>query len=188
MGSIPSGYLLVKVWTGKDIRQLGSGNVGATNVYRVVGLIPGTIVLVLDIVKGWLPVWLAETKTSFSSVALVGIGLTTVIGHTFSCWLKGRGGKGVATSFGVILGLFPAAAISCFLFWLVVLLLTRYVSLASMIAALFLPVTVQLFQQDMVLTAFATAVTVVILWRHRENIRRLLSRSEHIFLFPWEQE
>ncbi|MCM8768472.1 MAG: glycerol-3-phosphate 1-O-acyltransferase PlsY [Candidatus Omnitrophica bacterium] len=187
VGSFPSGYIIGRLWAKKDIRSLGSGNIGATNVYRNLGLTPGATVLFLDIAKGWLPIWLAKEKTSFSPVELIGLGLATVVGHTFSFWLKGRGGKGVATSFGVMLGLFLQPAIVCFLIWLAVLSLVRYVSLASVAGAVALPFLIYFFEQDWILTACGVLVTGLIIWRHRANIQRLASRQENRFFFPWER-
>ncbi len=187
LGSIPTGYVLCGLLFRKDIRSSGSGNIGATNVYRTFGLIPGLVVLVLDIGKGWLPVWLARQTGSFSSPVLISLGLATVIGHTFPIWLRGHGGKGVATSFGVMLGLFPWPAVSCFLLWLLVLLLTRYVSAASIAGAVVLAPLIYHFQHDWTLTGCGLLVTILILWRHRENIKRLLAGTENRFIFPWER-
>ena len=191
VGSFPSGYLAGKL-SGVDIRQHGSGNIGATNVLRVVGKPWGMAVFLADALKGFLAVWASSVlvarngATAYSDLYAILAGASCVIGHSFPIWLGFRGGKGVATSAGVIFGILPIAALTIFLVWLVVFLVTRYVSVASIIAALALPLTVGLLvqlkkTQGAVLLYFSAAMTVLVIWRHRSNIARLLNGTEQRF-------
>ena len=192
VGSFPSGYLAGRL-SGVDVRKHGSGNIGATNVLRVLGKRWGVAVFFADALKGFLAV----------RIALVVVGLTTgaaeyadfyailaaaacVAGHSFPVWLRFKGGKGVATSAGAILGVMPVAAIAIFLVWLAVFLITRYVSLASITAALALPAVVAMLvrlnvTQGFVLFYFSLAMTALVVWRHRSNISRLLNGTEQRF-------
>lgn len=188
-GSIPFGYIVAKLWKNVDIRKYGSGNIGATNVYRVIGGLPASIVLICDIGKGLLPVLLVQKIFfSSSSIFIISIGITTIIGHNYSIFLKGKGGKGVATSFGVILGLFPAAAGSAFLIWLIVFLTTRYVSVSSISGTLALPFFIYFYQKDWVLTIFGIIISFLIIYQHRENLKRLKSGKENKMKFPWKKK
>ena len=191
VGSFPSGYLAGKL-SGVDIRQHGSGNIGATNVLRVIGKPWGIAVFLADALKGFLAVWASSVlvarngATDYSDLYAILAGAACVIGHSFPIWLGFRGGKGVATSAGVIFGILPIAALTIFLVWLVVFLVTRYVSVASIIAALALPLTVGLLvqlkkTQSPVLLYFSAAMTVLVIWRHRSNIARLLNGTEQRF-------
>jgi len=150
LGSIPSGYLAGRA-KGIDIRSVGSGNIGATNVFRILGKPAGIIVLVVDGLKGWVSVaWvpqlvvrlLAPGAWSESSAEYLKIiaGMSAILGHNYTCWLKFKGGKGIATSAGVVAALIPQAFVIAVTAWVVVCLLTRYVSVASITAALLLPV------------------------------------------------
>ena len=191
VGSFPSGYLAAKL-SGVDIRQHGSGNIGATNVLRVVGKPWGIAVFLADALKGLLAVWASSVLVArsgaidYSELYAILAGAACVIGHSFPIWLGFKGGKGVATSAGVIFGILPVAALTIFLVWLVVFLVTRYVSVASIIAALALPLTVGLLvqlkrTQGAVLLYFSAAMTVLVIWRHRSNIARLLNGTEQRF-------
>jgi len=190
LGAIPFGYLAGRILKGVDIRKHGSRNVGATNVARVVGSPAGIGVFVLDVAKGFLPVLLIAPQ--FAVFAGAGdpqnmkilAGLGAICGHIWTVFLKFRGGKGVATGCGVVLGLAPLAAVIAFGAWVSVVLVTRFVSLGSMTAAVVLVVTLLILKEDpfgagLSLTIFAIAVAAIIFWRHRSNIKRLLAGTEN---------
>ena len=187
-GSIPSGYVVCRVFKKIDIRKIGSGNIGATNVYRAAGGFFASIVLLLDILKGFFPVYLARNVFNFNSLLSITIGLSAILGHIFSIFMKGKGGKGVATSFGVIIGLFPLAAFSSFLIWLISVIFTHIVSISSIAGSIFLPLFIYLFYRDITLTVFGMVVSLFILYTHRENIKRLLKKRENRIKLPWEKK
>lgn len=194
IGSIPAGYIAGRI-RGIDIRQHGSGNIGATNAVRVLGKAYGYTVFFVDVLKGLAAVRVAMWLARYSSLdkgdlELLGIfaAVACVLGHSFPVWLKFRGGKGVATSAGVLLGLAPWAALIAFLVWVVVFQVTRYVSLASIISAAALPITVALLMRldakpnhGRVLLYLSTGVTAVVILRHRSNIARLMNGTEQRF-------
>lgn len=190
LGSCPNGFLISKA-CGVDIRECGSGNIGATNVLRVVGKKPGYLVFFLDVLKGFIAVRLAFELASVAQVAepdLVSVvgGLACILGHTFPVWLHFRGGKGVATSAGVLMGLMPIAVVSVFMIWLALFKITRYVSVASIVAAAMLPIFVSVYLRFDLLTGralfpFSILIAGVVIWRHRSNMRRLLAGTEARF-------
>ena len=192
LGSCPNGFLISRT-RGIDIRKHGSGNIGATNVLRVLGKRWGYLVFALDALKG-----LAAVRIAFALAAaispggpyheMVGIagGLACILGHTFPVWLRFRGGKGVATSAGVLLGLMPLAVVSVFIVWVILFKGTRYVSVASIGAAFSLPLFVVLYLQIRMLSGasllpFSILIAGVVIWRHRSNIHRLLHGREQRF-------
>jgi acyl phosphate:glycerol-3-phosphate acyltransferase len=183
LGSIPFGYLLVRAMGGGDIRKVGSGNIGATNVARTSGWSVGVATLLLDAAKGFLAVWLTEHFTGGNIRFMMYAGLAAILGHVFPVWLKFAGGKGVATALGVFLAIcWPATAAAALLFVLVVLF-WRYVSLASISAAAALPLFVYMLYAPRhapptaisVSTLVAAAVVIV---NHRNNIERLVRGTE----------
>ena len=178
VGAIPTGYLFGRLFNGIDIRQYGSGNIGATNVWRVLGKKIGTVTLVLDILKGLVAVTLIAHF--FSATPFI-CGLAAILGHNFPVYLKFRGGKGVATSVGVVLGLAPSVVGAAFFIWIGVLLLTRYVSLASITAGLSLPILSILFGKPCELHWFFLVLGVLVVIQHRANIKRLLKGEEKKF-------
>jgi acyl phosphate:glycerol-3-phosphate acyltransferase len=192
LGSCPTGLLIARS-RGVDIRKHGSGNIGATNVLRVMGKKWGYLVFALDAFKGFAAVRLAlllafALNPNGLYPELVGIagGLAAILGHTFPVWLRFRGGKGVATSAGVLLGLMPVAVVSVFLVWLVLFKTTRYVSVASIGAAFALPFFVALYLSINMLAGasllpFSILIAAVVIWRHRSNIQRLLHGNEQRF-------
>ena len=192
LGSCPNGLIVSKA-RGIDVRKHGSGNIGATNVLRVVGKEWGYLVFALDALKGLLAVrvtiWIAASISSSAvSPELIGIvaGVACILGHAFPIWLNFRGGKGVATSAGVLLGLMPIAVVSVFLVWLVLFKTTRYVSVASIGAAIALPIFVTLYLRIKMLTGasllpFSILIAAVVIWRHRSNMQRLLHGKEQRF-------
>jgi len=181
LGSIPFGLLVVRALTGHDIRQEGSGNIGAANVYRVAGPVVAVVVLVLDLLKGLIPVIVARAVAAGrpgADTVVVLVGIAAIAGHNWSLILRGRGGKGIATSYGALLALSPAAGGVAALVWVVIAVLTRYASLASLFGVLSVPV-VMLNRHEPVPHLFFGLVTLVFgVWRHRGNIHRLVRGEE----------
>ena len=178
VGAIPTGYLFGRLLKAIDIRQYGSGNIGATNVWRVLGKKIGIVTLILDILKGLAAVTLIA---HFFSATPIICGLAAILGHNFPVYLKFRGGKGVATSVGVVLGLAPSVVGAAFFIWIGVLLLTRYVSLASITAGLSLPILSILFGKPCELHWFFLVMGALVVIQHRANIKRLLKGEEKKF-------
>jgi glycerol-3-phosphate acyltransferase PlsY len=178
LGSVPSALFVVWLMTGEDIRNLGSGNIGATNATRAGGFRAGVVVTILDVVKGALPVW-AMSVFHPASAWLAAAMLAAVVGHCYPIWLKFRGGKGVATAFGAFLVLSPWSAVAGIALWLVVLLIWRRVSLASMVAAAAYPLALVVIDDPTpVILAAVSATAVLIVLRHHDNIRNLLAGDE----------
>jgi acyl phosphate:glycerol-3-phosphate acyltransferase len=176
-GAIPFGLLLVRAITGRDIRAEGSGNIGAMNVFRTSGPALGVAVLVLDLLKGLVPVLLAR-RMDLPPPTLVIVGLAAIAGHNWSVFLRGKGGKGIATSYGVLLGLSPVAGILAGLIWIAVVVVTRYASLASLLGMLAVPVVIALRREPPAYLAFGLVAVVFAFYRHRTNITRLLRGEE----------
>jgi acyl phosphate:glycerol-3-phosphate acyltransferase len=188
-GSIPFGYFAGKL-RGIDIREHGSKNIGATNVIRVCGKGIGIPVFLLDVLKGWFPAWFTQQQlihggASAMMVSTLGIlaGVAAVLGHNYTCWLKGRGGKGVASSLGMLLGCTPVAGLIGFGSWALVTFTTKYVSLGSIVAAIVVPSSLAIMmarseEWNPVLLGFVTLLGIVMVWRHRPNIQRLLAGTE----------
>ncbi len=192
IGSVPFGYLAGRM-NGVDLRKEGSGNIGATNALRVIGKKWGLAVFFMDAFKGFVAVRLAlflvgriPEAAEYAEFYAILAAATCVAGHSFPVWLKFQGGKGVATSAGSLFGVVPIAAFAIFLVWVVVFETTRYVSLASVVAALALPVAVGILiylgqTQGTVLLYFSAAMTALVVWRHRSNLARLLEGTEPRF-------
>jgi glycerol-3-phosphate acyltransferase PlsY len=180
IGSIPFGYLIVRGKIGADIRQTGSGGTGATNVSRRAGKVAGVITLVLDALKGSAAVFIAARLTH-SDGMIAAAAIAVLVGHIFPVWLGFRGGKGVATGAGVFLVIAPAALLCAGVVFLAVVLLTRYVSLGSMLAAATIPlfVWVQNYPHPLLLAAILGALLIV--FAHRGNIGRLAHGTESQF-------
>ncbi len=188
LGSIPTGYLVARA-KGVDIRKVGSGNIGATNAFRVLGKAWGVGVLLLDFAKGlgaclsvpWLVgrlLGLEDPLRGATSLALVAA-VCAVLGHNFTVWLRFKGGKGIATSAGALAALVPWALLIGVGVWIVLFALTRYVSLGSMAAAVTLPVATWFTTGgDIALTVLTTALGVMALLKHRSNLKRLLAGTE----------
>lgn len=170
-GSLPTGLWFGR-WAGVDVRQSGSGNIGAANVARTAGLLPGLLTLISDITKGLLPVAVAQMLDLPLWLAAA-TGMAAFFGHTFSAMLRFAGGKGVATGFGVFLGLAPSAAGCVALIFAAVALATRYVSLASMVAATALPLVTLGLGFAWPVCSAAVVADLVIIVRHRQNLSRL---------------
>jgi glycerol-3-phosphate acyltransferase PlsY len=179
LGSIPTGLLLGRLY-GIDVRKEGSGNIGATNLYRTVGRKVGVITLVGDCLKGLLPV-LAVKFSSLPTDYAAWVGLAAFCGHVFSVFLKFRGGKGVATALGVFLALSPLAVAVVLAVFVVMMLVWRYVSLGSITAAAVMPPAVWLLGEGRVLGVVTMAISVIVILRHIENIKRLVAGTENRF-------
>ncbi|MDB5201197.1 MAG: Glycerol-3-phosphate acyltransferase [Ferruginibacter sp.] len=186
IGSIPTALLISRKFFGIDIREYGSGNMGATNTFRVLGSRYGTIVMIIDILKGmaavalynFLPYYLHNEleRTNF----MIGLGLSAVVGHIFPIFASFKGGKGVATLFGMIIAIQPVIAISCVGVFLLVLFLTRYVSLSSILGALMLPICVLWIwnEHEVMYRVFALLVASLVIFTHQKNIGRILRGVE----------
>ncbi|MFH1478389.1 MAG: glycerol-3-phosphate 1-O-acyltransferase PlsY [Candidatus Omnitrophota bacterium] len=184
IGSIPTAYIAGKIVKGIDIRQFGSGNIGATNTFRVVGKAPGIVVLLADMLKGYIAVtYLADlfmyiapfTRPELYKVLM---GLSVIAGHNWTVFLRFKGGKGVATSAGVIVGLIPKIFILGFIVWAVVFGVTGYVSLASIVAAIAIPILTFLFNKSTEIVVVMSLLCIVIVYKHRSNIKRLKEGEE----------
>jgi glycerol-3-phosphate acyltransferase PlsY len=183
-GSLPAGYLAGRA-RGIDIRTAGSGNIGATNVFRVLGRTAGIAVLAVDGLKGfagarWAPLLAGYffPGTPRENLALAA-GVAAVLGHVYSCWLKFKGGKGIATSAGVGFAWAPEACAVTLAIWLVVFASTRYVSVASIVAAVVLPLSVWLLHYGTRMTLVMTCLGVLAIYKHKANIRRLVEGTEN---------
>jgi glycerol-3-phosphate acyltransferase PlsY len=187
LGSVPNGWLLMRIFRRQDIRSVGSGNIGATNVLRSGGAALGAATFVLDVLKGATAVYLggllgalfAPTMTLANMRALAA--LCAVLGHVFPIWLRFRGGKGVATGFGVFLVAAPVAALAAIGVFVIVLALTRFVSLSSIVATISFPIFAWFTTREHSAFVFAVelTVTLTIIAKHHQNIGRLLSGTEN---------
>jgi glycerol-3-phosphate acyltransferase PlsY len=181
-GAIPFGLLVAKSH-GVDLREKGSGNIGATNVFRVIGKGWGIFTFVLDALNGFIPAFVFPLIGSTEPVYGVLFGICAVLGHTFPVYLKFKGGKGVATSAGMLLGVAPFAVGIGFLCWVICMVALRYVSLASILAAVAVAVTawVDPREESLVIKGALTLMAILIVWLHRANIKRLLNGTENRF-------
>lgn len=192
LGSFPPGYFAGRL-AGVDVRAVGSGNIGATNVLRVLGRRWGYPVFLIDAFKGFAAVRLAfffvphwPEATPYAEYFAILAAIMSVVGHSFPVWLRFKGGKGVATSAGALIGLMPLAVPLVFLVWVIVFETTRYVSLASIIAAIALPIIVSVlarwkFVDTWALIYFSIMIMLLVIWRHRSNCSRLLNGTEQRF-------
>jgi glycerol-3-phosphate acyltransferase PlsY len=183
VGAIPTSYLAGRLFRGIDLREHGSKNLGATNVYRTLGWKYAIPVGLFDIAKGAVPVLVFAPRVSDSQVFALGCGIAAILGHVFSVFVRFRGGKGVATAAGVMLGLTPLALGVAALTWLLIVALSGYVSLASIAAAAVFPVAVYALErlERPEILWLDILVAAAIVWLHRANIRRLLDGTESRF-------
>jgi glycerol-3-phosphate acyltransferase PlsY len=183
LGAVPTSYIAGRLLRGLDLREHGSKNLGATNLYRVLGWRVAVPVGLFDMAKGLIPVLLFAPRVSSSQTFALVCGLTAMVGHVFSVFVGFKGGKGVATAAGVMLGLTPAALLIALVVWIVVVALTGYVSLGSIVAAALFPVLVRLVdppeQPEILWLDIAAAAGII--WLHRTNIARLLRGTENRF-------
>lgn len=181
LGSIPFGVIVGKMMRGVDIREFGSGNIGATNVYRTLGPGPGIVVFASDVLKGLIPVLIAKQIVPGVEWFIVLTGMMAILGHTLSPFLKFRGGRGAATSLGVAVALVPLIAAIVFVAWVLIIAVTRYVSLASMLAAASAPVLMWVVRSPMEYRIFGVFVAAYVIVKHRDNIVRLVQGKENKF-------
>ena len=188
LGSIPTGYLMGRA-RGIDLRTMGSGNIGATNAFRILGKPAGIFVLIVDGLKGWVSVELipgvvckllhVSSDADMSEYLAMIAGVFAILGHNYTCWLKFKGGKGIATSAGVLAALIPVAFVVGLTTWIVVCLLTKYVSLASMAAAFSLPFAAWAGHSSRRLIAVAAILGALAIYKHKANIERLRKGTEN---------
>jgi glycerol-3-phosphate acyltransferase PlsY len=186
LGSIPFGLILAKLFGGADVRKSGSGNIGATNVARVVGPAAGFLTLIFDAGKGWLAVWIAGRVFHGEAGVMIAAGFAAMLGHCFPVWLKFRGGKGVATAAGVFAALCPEALLAATILFALVVWFWRYVSLGSLTAAAALPLLVYLlwaphYAPPEIVTFGSLAIAALVIYQHRGNIGRLARGEEPKF-------
>jgi glycerol-3-phosphate acyltransferase PlsY len=191
VGSIPTGFLVAKA-KGIDIRTVGSGNIGATNAMRVLGKPAGIFVLLMDALKGWIACWLGifigahfspyfdtESLALLERFAIIA-GIFVVLGHNYTCWLKFKGGKGIATSVGVYLVLAPCAVLVALVVFILAVAVTKYVSVGSIAAAIALAATVWIMTpHDLLLGVVTTALGALAIYKHKSNIQRLMAGTEN---------
>ncbi len=185
VGSIPTGYIAVKIIKKTDIRTIGSGNIGATNVKRVLGMKWFFAVLFIDALKGLIPVIVFGSSGNPPYLPVIA-GVCAILGHTFTCFLNFKGGKGVATGLGVFLGLAPLSVITALVVFIVLLLMYRYISLGSIVASAVLPVMVFIYGEQGYLNLVqwvSLLAAVFIVYKHKENIKRLIEGNENRFEF-----
>jgi glycerol-3-phosphate acyltransferase PlsY len=177
IGAIPTGLIVVRVLTGEDIRRHGSGNIGTVNVLRVAGVATAIGVLVVDILKGMLPTLLAM-RWGFSAGTVVLCGLAAIAGHNWSPFLGFQGGKGIATSYGVLLALsWPAAAVAAAV-WILTVAITKYSSLGSLLGVVSVPLSLWRLRQPEEYVYFGIVAALFAIYRHRANIQRLIAGTE----------
>ena len=181
VAAVPTGVVLTRLMGLEDVRSKGSGNIGATNVYRVAGKLPGILTLLGDILKGFLPLlavkyWLAPTPLQLGVA-----GVVAIVGHCYPVYLRFKGGKGVATALGIFLVLDPPALLGGGLAFLAAVALTRYISLGSVLAAIAVPLFTLLFGRPLPMVLSACVIGALIVWRHRDNLQRLLKGTENRF-------
>ena len=189
LGSVPNALWIGKVFKGIDIREHGSKNTGSTNAARVLGAKLGILTLILDISKGAIPVALSlfmkadllENITGISNLDFIMIGIFAIVGHSFSIFMKFKGGKAVATTVGVFTVLVPKALLLAVVVFFVIFALTRYVSVSSITAAISLPIFIFFLYGDIPYTVFGGIITILIIVKHKSNIQRLLNGTESRF-------
>jgi acyl phosphate:glycerol-3-phosphate acyltransferase len=183
LGSIPFGLLAGKI-KGIDIRTVGSGNIGATNIYRNLGVVPAIIVFALDLLKGTISIYIAQAilpaSTPFMAreYYIVFAGVAAMIGHMYSCWIGFNGGKGAATSLGILLGIAPDLFIIAIIYVILCIAITRYVSVTSMTGVVLLAILMLAFHKPMPYFVATLIVAVFMIYKHIPNIKRLLSGTE----------
>lgn len=174
IGSIPSGYVIGKLFYHVDLRKIGSGNIGATNAYRILGAKAGIAVFLCDFLKGMFAVWMGEPDVLTSLLCAFFV----IVGNDWSVFLHFKSGRGVASGVGAFTYICPQAALAAFIVWLAVMVATRIVSLSSIIAAPFIPLVIFLMGKPMEYTIFAVLAAAVVIGKHKDNIKRLLKGEE----------
>jgi len=178
LGSVPFGYIVGKLFKKVDIRELGSGNIGATNAFRILGPSLASLVIIGDVGKGILSIYLVKYLNIDSSLILAIAGIAVICGHDWSLFLGFKGGKGIATTFGVVFAINPTISILALVVWGVVLVISKYSSLASICAMISIFVFTILFKQPYEYIGFSAIILVLGIFNHKENIKRLRSKKE----------
>lgn len=177
LGSLPFGLWVGKLWANIDVREHGSGNIGVSNVLRSVGVVPAIIVLIFDAGKGLIPVLLAKQLLVNDTMWIV-VGIMAIIGHTWPVFLNFKGGRGVATAAGMLIGLSWKIILILLAVWIITLVISRYISLASILAAISLPICLRIFQFPTSYLLLGSLLALLVVLRHRPNIKRLLAGEE----------
>ncbi|MFH0753643.1 MAG: glycerol-3-phosphate 1-O-acyltransferase PlsY [Candidatus Omnitrophota bacterium] len=191
IGSLPTAYIFGKLMKNIDIREHGSGNVGATNAFRVLGKGPGSAVLVIDIIKGIIPIVVVAGFLAAYPFGRIVAAVAVVCGHNWTCFLNFKGGKGIATSLGVLIGLTAAipearmAVLWCVAAWAVSFLISGIVSISSIIAAVVLPIVMIAYVVPTSLVLLSVVFCIFVVFRHRPNIQRFLKGQESGVRMPW---
>jgi glycerol-3-phosphate acyltransferase PlsY len=186
VGSLSPSVFLGKLFKGVDVRKHGSGNAGTTNAFRVLGVKLGLAVLVADVLKGVLPVLLAKYLST--PLVTVLVAFACVAGHDYSIFLRGKGGKGVATGAGAALAMMPIPMTIVVVLFVLLLMTTRIVSVASIVCTIMFPVMAVVFHQPLAYIVGACVMAVVVLWAHRGNFHRLRTHQEPRVKFPWNEK
>jgi glycerol-3-phosphate acyltransferase PlsY len=181
IAAIPTGVVLTRLMGGADVRQQGSGNIGATNVYRVAGKMAGILTLSGDILKGFLPLLACKTWLSPTPAQLGAAGAMAIVAHCYPVYLKFKGGKGIATALGIFLVISPQAVLFALGVFLLTVVATRYISLGSILAALSVPLLILMFGYPQPIFLATLFIAILVIWRHRSNIKRLLDGTENRF-------
>ncbi len=184
VASIPFGYIVGKI-VGKDVTKVGSGNIGATNIARTIGKKAGALVLILDMFKGFIPVYLSKIYfyPVYGDKYVAAVAITAVFGHCFSIFMKFKGGKGVATGIGVLLALSPKVAFIVIILWMGIFLTTGFVSLASIISAFVSWIAMNYIDGNYYYTLATLLASALIIFRHSSNIDRLIKGTENRFIY-----
>ena len=181
IAAVPTGIVLARVMGYEDVRDKGSGNIGATNVYRVAGKLAGVLTLAGDILKGFLPLLACKTWLAPSSAQLGIACAMAIVGHCYPVYLKFRGGKGIATALGIFLVMSPIAVLGAAIVFGITVATTRFISLGSVLAAMSAPLLVLMLNQPQPIFLATLFIAALIVWRHRSNIKRLMDGAEDRF-------
>lgn len=177
VGAFPTSYLVGRLY-GYDLRREGSGNLGSTNAYRILGFFPAVAVLLVDLAKGFVPVWLFPAWDGRPSAWALAYGLAAITGHVWPVYTRFKGGKGVATAAGTMAALAPVAVGVAFLVWIVTVVLTRTASVASLVSATLVPVMARASAAPRAVISYALLLAVTVWWTHRANLARIVRRQE----------
>jgi glycerol-3-phosphate acyltransferase PlsY len=181
IAAIPTGVVLTRLMGGKDVRQQGSGNIGATNVYRVAGKMAGILTLAGDTLKGFLPLLAYKTWLTPTPAQLGTAGAIAIIAHCYPVYLKFKGGKGIATALGIFLIISPQAVLVALAVFMLTVVTTRYISLGSILAAMSAPLLILMLGYPQPIFLATLFIALLVIWRHRDNIKRLLDGTENRF-------
>ncbi|MFA5859174.1 MAG: glycerol-3-phosphate 1-O-acyltransferase PlsY [Elusimicrobiota bacterium] len=182
-GAIPFGVIISKYFFKVDIRKHGSGNIGAANVYRIIGPKAGISVFICDAIKGAVPVLLASLISKGNSAVMLSSGVMAIVGHMYSPFIGFRGGKGVATGAGVFLALVPIPTLIALAVFIVTVAVSKYISLGSIVAAVSLPVIVAIVNYSWMITFFSVIAGILVVYKHESNIKRIVTGKENKFMF-----